>query len=479
MPLDIRDHPTWVPTVAHAEDGAEPARLLCHGAGAGAQRHRTSGCRTSIRTARTICVTSSSSRNGSTASRTPTATASPTRRRSCYEGFNDDPTCDIAGGVLWNGGDLLIGSAPGVWRLKDDNGDGTIDRQIEHQRGLQHASGVRRPRHLGSDDRTGRPDLLGGRRHRPRRHRQERQALVVSESGRGHALGAGRIEFRGVRRRHPQPAGVLVRRARQPDQRRQRRRSPGRDRARRLHHQRLRQRLAIELAVRQVHRREEQPLQRVDGREHVQATLCRAGGAHRAARRGLSQRPVRHGLQPGHGADGRVEELLLRLELSRRRVRTRASTASSSRKKGAGFTLEDDKVILRGILTVGLQDRPGRRAVSHRLDHRLGFEEQGPHLEARFTEPARRAPMRAEVRTLLIADLRRRARCRSSRSSARSRRHAHPSEGAVRARAARRRAAAVAAARNETGNSLARLHGIWGVGAARATAKDGSKQPRC
>jgi len=46
------------------------------------------------------------------------------------EGLNADPTYDIAGGLLRNGGDMLIGSAPGVWRLKDDNGDGTIDRQI-------------------------------------------------------------------------------------------------------------------------------------------------------------------------------------------------------------------------------------------------------------------------------------------------------------------------------------------------------------
>ena len=46
------------------------------------------------------------------------------------EDFNADPTYDLAGGILYHDGDLLIGSAPGVWRLKDDNGDGTIDRRI-------------------------------------------------------------------------------------------------------------------------------------------------------------------------------------------------------------------------------------------------------------------------------------------------------------------------------------------------------------
>jgi quinoprotein glucose dehydrogenase len=46
------------------------------------------------------------------------------------EGFNNDPTYDVVGALLYNQGDLLFGIAPGVFRLKDDNGDGTIDRQI-------------------------------------------------------------------------------------------------------------------------------------------------------------------------------------------------------------------------------------------------------------------------------------------------------------------------------------------------------------
>jgi quinoprotein glucose dehydrogenase len=50
--------------------------------------------------------------------------------RIMIEGFNTDPTFDVVGGILFNEGDLLFGIAPGVWRLKDDNGDGTIDRQI-------------------------------------------------------------------------------------------------------------------------------------------------------------------------------------------------------------------------------------------------------------------------------------------------------------------------------------------------------------
>ena len=38
MPLDIRGHPTWVPTVHTLKTVAEPARVLPQGAGAGAQR---------------------------------------------------------------------------------------------------------------------------------------------------------------------------------------------------------------------------------------------------------------------------------------------------------------------------------------------------------------------------------------------------------------------------------------------------------
>ena len=46
------------------------------------------------------------------------------------EGFNENPSYDVAGGLLYYQGDLFFGSAPGVWRLKDANGDGKIDSQV-------------------------------------------------------------------------------------------------------------------------------------------------------------------------------------------------------------------------------------------------------------------------------------------------------------------------------------------------------------
>jgi putative membrane-bound dehydrogenase-like protein len=44
-----------------------------------------------------------------------------------FEGFNDDPADDIAGGVLVHRGDLYVTAAPDLWRLRDTNGDGLMD----------------------------------------------------------------------------------------------------------------------------------------------------------------------------------------------------------------------------------------------------------------------------------------------------------------------------------------------------------------
>ena len=46
------------------------------------------------------------------------------------EGFNEDPTWDVAGGVMYDAGDIIFGMPPGVYRLRDTNGDGVADQQI-------------------------------------------------------------------------------------------------------------------------------------------------------------------------------------------------------------------------------------------------------------------------------------------------------------------------------------------------------------
>jgi quinoprotein glucose dehydrogenase len=45
------------------------------------------------------------------------------------EGFNADPTWDVAGAVLYDEGDIIFGVPPGVYRLRDTTGDGVIDQQ--------------------------------------------------------------------------------------------------------------------------------------------------------------------------------------------------------------------------------------------------------------------------------------------------------------------------------------------------------------
>ena len=50
--------------------------------------------------------------------------------RIVAEGFNDDPVWDVAAGVLVHGGDLFLGVPPGVYRLRDGNGDGTLETRV-------------------------------------------------------------------------------------------------------------------------------------------------------------------------------------------------------------------------------------------------------------------------------------------------------------------------------------------------------------
>ncbi|HET7218906.1 MAG TPA: HEAT repeat domain-containing protein [Vicinamibacterales bacterium] len=134
MPLDIRDHPTWVPTVHTLKTVGDLREFY--------RKELAPG-----RSAQNQWLPDLN-RDGSHDERDLAELKERVYRlqdtdgdgiadtsRIMIEGFNTDPTYDIAGGLLWNQGDLLIGTAPGVWRLKDDNGDGTIDRQISISEG--------------------------------------------------------------------------------------------------------------------------------------------------------------------------------------------------------------------------------------------------------------------------------------------------------------------------------------------------------
>ena len=52
------------------------------------------------------------------------------RSQIMIEGFSADPTSDIAGGVLYHDGDVFLGASPALWRLRDSDGDGFIDSQV-------------------------------------------------------------------------------------------------------------------------------------------------------------------------------------------------------------------------------------------------------------------------------------------------------------------------------------------------------------
>jgi quinoprotein glucose dehydrogenase len=129
MPLDIRDHPTWVPmvhTLKSVEDlrafylkELAPARSAQNAWLPDLNQDGSHDLRDLAELKERLYRIQDTDADGVADS-----------SRIMIEGFNADPTYDVAGGILYHEGDLLLGTAPGVWRLKDDTRDGTIDRQI-------------------------------------------------------------------------------------------------------------------------------------------------------------------------------------------------------------------------------------------------------------------------------------------------------------------------------------------------------------
>ncbi len=129
MPLDIREHPTWVPTVHTLKTVADlrefyrkelaPERSAQNKWLPDLNQDGSNDIRDLAELKERLYRIQDTDGDG-------VADTS----KIMIEGFNADPTYDVAGGLLYNQGDLLLGTAPGVWRLKDENGDGTIDKQI-------------------------------------------------------------------------------------------------------------------------------------------------------------------------------------------------------------------------------------------------------------------------------------------------------------------------------------------------------------
>jgi quinoprotein glucose dehydrogenase len=134
IPLDIRAHPTWVPEV-HTLKTVEDLRKFY-------DRELASG-----RSAQNDWIPDLN-KDGSHDQRDFTEVKERLQRiqdtngdgladfaQTMIEGFNDDPTYDVAGGLMYYEGDLFFGIAPGVWRLRDENGDGVIDKRIPFSEG--------------------------------------------------------------------------------------------------------------------------------------------------------------------------------------------------------------------------------------------------------------------------------------------------------------------------------------------------------
>jgi len=129
MPLDIRQHPTWVPTVHTLKSVADlrefyqkelaPERSAQNPWLPDLNQDGSRDLRDLAELKERLYRIQDTDGDGIADS-----------SRIMIEGFNVDPTYDVAGGILHHEGDILFGIAPGVWRLKDDNSDGTIDRQI-------------------------------------------------------------------------------------------------------------------------------------------------------------------------------------------------------------------------------------------------------------------------------------------------------------------------------------------------------------
>jgi quinoprotein glucose dehydrogenase len=129
-PLDIRGHPTWVPTVHTLKTVADLrnfyARELAPDRSAQNASWLPDWNKDGSHDLRDIAELKDRVYRVQDTNGDGIADSS----RIIVEGFNADPTYDVVGGLLYDKGDLIFAMAPGVWRLKDDNGDGLIDHQI-------------------------------------------------------------------------------------------------------------------------------------------------------------------------------------------------------------------------------------------------------------------------------------------------------------------------------------------------------------
>jgi quinoprotein glucose dehydrogenase len=129
LPLDIRQHPTWIPVVHTLTTVADllsfyrrelaPERSAANPWLPDHNKDGSHDWRDLAEVKERLYHIQDTDRDGRA-----------DLSRIMIEGFNEDPTSDIAGGLLHHNGDLFFGASPVLWRLRDENGDGFIDSRV-------------------------------------------------------------------------------------------------------------------------------------------------------------------------------------------------------------------------------------------------------------------------------------------------------------------------------------------------------------
>ena len=129
MPLDIRAHPSWVPMVhtlrtvddlrAFYRRELAPERSATNGWLPDANNDGSRDWRDLAQMKERLYRIEDTNGDGIA-----------DRSQIMIEGFSADPTSDVAGGVLYHDGDVFLGASPVLWRLRDGDGDGFIDSQV-------------------------------------------------------------------------------------------------------------------------------------------------------------------------------------------------------------------------------------------------------------------------------------------------------------------------------------------------------------
>ena len=387
-----------------------------------------------------------------------------------YEGFNDDPTWDTIGGVLTDEQGSDRGGAAGHLPAARRQGRRQVQPAQHHRRGHEHPPGVRRPRHLRRADGPRRTALLGGRRHRPQRHRRNgktwaypNQGAVMRSDPDGSNFEVFASGIRNLQEFSFDEHGNLI--------------SVDNDGDHPSEHERVvylpwnsetgwRSTWQYGKYTDPKNNRynvwmdEGMFKPRFDGR--TAPTLPPIANWHAG--------PSGMAYNPGTALSDAWKNHFF--------VTSFVGSASTARiyafklkEKGAGFAMGPEQTLLQGHPRRRPAVRPRRRALPHRLDHRLGLEEQGPHLEARHAgdrqqrDPQGRAHA-AQRRLREGRDAGDRRAARRTPTCASARRRSSTSCAAARARRCWPRPATRPAA-------CARLHALWGL--AQLARKDAAK----